>query len=67
MKKPKKQVKRLKWDSFMIVDENDTWYEIGGDGFLLEDKLHRLRGKYPNKRFEIIVIKITSSSKRKPK
>ena len=33
-------------------------YSISWDGFLLEDKLDELKGKYPNKEFEIREVTI---------
>ena len=47
-----------KWECYSFG--RSGYYSISWDGFLLEDKLYELRGKYPDKEFEIREITILS-------
>jgi hypothetical protein len=58
MKKVIKKLKKRNWDAFAIVMDGHTYQSIGGDGFQLEDEMYRLRGKYPDRKFEIISVVI---------
>ena len=50
--------KKRSWESFAIIRDETTWQSVNGDGFMLEDEMYRLRGKYPDKKFEIISVLI---------
>ena len=42
--------------SWGFTCEEDSYYHISYDGFLLEQKMYELKGKFPNNKYKIVDI-----------